>query len=515
MQIQTEDAGLTLGEVLRRTALRLPNKVAILWEDRSITFRALDLEVNRVANGFAAAGIKPGDPVGLLVNKRPELVITFLACARMGAVATPINFKYTTDRIRYQFQHINMRAVIVDPALREVFDAIQDLLPDPGQVFFLSDPAQEKAALSRVYATWEGLESFPDTDPPYHAKADDVVYLNYTSGSTGRPKGALSTHANIMWNCLSNLATFDMFEDDIYTGMFSTFSHPHELFHRSIYLGCTAVLVDSLSPRIVGKAIEKFKITYMMAVPSFYEMLFHQAGNLDLSSLRTLEAGGALIDARTLLEMEAAFKTQLMPVWGCTEANGVGLALLPGSDRKPGTIGKPCEFYEIRVVDDDGNDVAPGVVGELAIRGPAVSSGYINQPEETAAAFRDGWYYTQDLVSRDEDGFVTFVARRSEMLKIGGIRVYPIEIETAIKAHLEVATVVVVRAEEKLRGEIARAIVVRKPGTGLSEKELRAHCRKTLAVYQVPRVIEFWEALPQLPNGKIDKKAIIATPVNF
>ncbi len=507
MQVDTNDARLTLGELLQRTAQRVPGRNAILWEDRRITFEELHLEVNRVANGLTAAGIEPGDPVGLLVNKRPELVVTFLACARMGAVATPINFKYSPDRIRYQIEQIGMKAMVVDPALRTVYDAVSDLLPDKGKVFFLSDPP---AGHRR---SWTWLSGFPDRDPAHQARPDDICYLNYTSGSTGRPKGALATHANIVWNCLSNLATFDMYEDDVYMGMFSTFSHPHELFHRSIYLGCTAVLVDSLSPRVVGAAIERFGVTYMMAVPSFYEMLHHQAGNMNLSSLRLLEAGGALVRAEVLEEMESAFGTPMMPVWGCTEANGVGLALLPEPGRKPGTIGKPCKFYEFRVVNDAGEEVGPGEVGEMVIRGPAVSSGYLGLPAETAAAFRDGWYFTGDMVSRDEDDFFSFVSRRTEMLKIGGIRVYPTEIETAIAAHPEVDQVVVVRAEERLRGEIARAVVVRKPGSDLTERALRAHCRQSLAVYQVPRIIEFWDELPHLPNGKIDKKAIAASPV--
>ncbi len=507
MDVNTGDANLTLGALLRRTANRVGSRPAILWEEERITFEALDSAVNRVANGLVAAGVEPGTPVGLLVNKRPELVVTFLACARMGAVATPINFKYTPDRIRYQIEQIGMKAMVVDPALKSVYEEVEDLLPDKGKVFFLSDSPPGHPH------DWRWLEQHSDADPAYAARPDEVCYLNYTSGSTGRPKGALTTHSNIIWNCLSNLATWDMYEDDVYLGMFSTFSHPHELFHRSIYLGCTAVLVDSLSPRIVGRAIERFGVTYMMAVPSFYEMLYHQAGHLNLSSLRLLEAGGALVSAPVLAEMEAAFKTPMMPVWGCTEANGVGLALLPGPERKPGTIGKPCAFYDFRVVDDDGNEVGPGEVGEMAIRGPAVSSGYLGLPEETRKAFRDGWYYTADLVSRDEDGFFSFVARRTEMLKIGGIRVYPVEIETAIAAHPEVDKVVVVRAEERLRGEIARAVVVRKPGSSLTERDLRAHCRKTLAVYQVPRVIEFWDSLPHLPNGKIDKKAIAATPI--
>lgn len=511
--INTEDARLTLGEVLERTALRVPDAVALYWEDQVITYQQLNERVNRVANGFVAAGICPGDPIGLLINKRPELVITFLACARMGAIATPINYKLTHDRIRFQFEQIAMKACIVEKDYKSIFDTVQDLVVNPRHAVFLSDAPADRNGVA--FNTWQELLTFSATAPAWNAKSEDVVYLNYTSGSTGRPKGAITTHANIMWNCLSNLASFEMFESDVFLGMFSTFSHPHELFHRSIYLGCPAVLCDSLSPRIVGKAIQEHKVTWMMAVPSFYEMLFHQAeaGQLDLSSLRVLEAGGAFIDANTLQEMESKFGTTLMPVWGSTETSGVGLALVKSPDRKPGTIGRACAFYDFRVVNDAGQEVGPDEVGELVVQGPAVVSGYLNMPEETNKLFVDGWYHTQDLVTRDAEGFFRFVARRSEMLKIGGIRVYPVEIEQAIRSHPDVLNVVVVGASDKLRGEMARAIVIKKPGVVLTEKVLRLHCRKTLAVYQVPRIIEFWDTLPQLPNGKVDKKAIAATPL--
>ena len=505
MTVDLQDGKLTLGELLHRTASRVPDNIALLWEKTRITYGELDAMVNRVANGFVDAGITPGEPVGLLVNKRPELVITFLACARMGAVATPINFKLTADRIRYQFKHIEMKAVIVDPDLMKIYNDINDLLPEPRKVIFLSDKPSPR------HNSWAELLDFTDSEPSHQARSEDLVFLNYTSGSTGMPKGALTTHKNIMWNCLSNLETFEMYEDDVFLGMFSTFSHPHELFHRSLYLGCSAVLCDSLNPRIVGRAIQEHRVTWMMAVPSFYEMMYSQAkDSTDLGSLRMLEAGGSFMDAQTLLDMEKRFKTTMMPVWGSTETTGVGIALLPGPDRKPGTLGKACAFYEFKIVREDGKEAAPDEVGELAVRGPAVISGYINMPKDPER-FRDGWYHTQDLMTRDADGFFRFVARSSEMIKVGGIRVYPVEIEEVIKTHPDVKAVVVVRADDRLRGEMARAIVVVRPGASLTERALRAYCRKKLAVYQVPRLIEFWDEIPKLPNGKIDKKAIVAS----
>jgi long-chain acyl-CoA synthetase len=227
-----------------------------------------------------------------------------------------------------------------------------------------------------------------------------------------------------------------------------------------------------------------------------------------------LEAGGAFVTPETLERMETAFKTRFLPVWGSTETTGVGLGMLANGPRRPGSTGKPIPGYEIRVVGEDGQPVGTDEPGELWIRGDAVVKGYVNQPTETAEQFADGWYQTRDLVRVDADGFVFFAGRRSEMLKIGGIRVFPQEIEMVLAQHPDVRGVVVVRSEERLRGEVARAVVSLVPGSTLDVRQVQAYCRDRMANYKVPRIVEFWTEIPKLPNGKIDKKAVLAAPVD-
>lgn len=207
--------------------------------------------------------------------------------------------------------------------------------------------------------------------------------------------------------------------------------------------------------------------------------------------------------------METLFSARFVPVWGCTEATGVALVNGP-VERRNGATGRAVDGYEIRIVDERGRDVAPGAVGEMIIQGPAVASGYIANPEETDKLYQDGWYRTQDLIRMDEDGWYHFVGRKSEMLKIGGIRVYPLEIERVLKDHPEIRGVVVVRAEERVRGEVARAVVSTVRGSRVTARELQTYCRERLAVYKVPRIVEFWAEVPAMPNGKIDKKAVVA-----
>jgi long-chain acyl-CoA synthetase len=238
-----------------------------------------------------------------------------------------------------------------------------------------------------------------------------------------------------------------------------------------------------------------------------------EQGHIDLSSLRVLESGGAYVSPETLERMEHSFKATFLPVWGSTETTGVALGMRVDQARRPGSTGKPVDTYDIQIRDENGAEVGPDEVGELFVRGPAVAvGGYVGQPEESAAHFVEGWYGTRDLVRRDADGYLYFSGRRSEMLKIGGIRVFPLQIEQVIKLHPEVREVVVVRAEERLRGEIARAIVELLPGSSLNIRQVQAWCRERLALYMVPRMVEFWKQIPRLPNGKIDKKAVMLVP---
>ncbi len=495
---------LPLGALLRRAAQRWPDRPALLGAARAWSWRELDLEVDRAVAVLSRAGIGRGDALGVLSNKRPEVVVAFLACARLGAVYVPVNFKLHPDQVADQFAVAAVRAVVLEHEFDGLLKHLLPQLPDPRRIVYLDGAGRHGEGV------WEA-DAAAVAEVTVHAESP--VYYNYTSGSTGRPKGAITTHRQINVNAVQTIQGLGFTESDVYLGMFSVFAHPHELFHRSLLVGGAFVVAETLNPRVAAELIARYGITWTMGVPSFYEMLldFRTAHGGDYRSLRVLEAGGAYVSPETLVRMEEAFGARFLPVWGCTEATGVGLGMLADGPRRPGSTGKPIPGYAIRVIGEDGVDVTPGEVGELWIRGEAVVHGYVNQPEETTAQFRDGWYQTRDLVRVDEAGFVYFTGRRSEMLKIGGIRVFPLEIEQVLGQHPDVRAVVVVRAEERLRGEVARAVVQVVPGSPLDVRKVQAYCRDRMANYKVPRIVEFWAEVPTLPNGKIDKKAVLAT----
>jgi long-chain acyl-CoA synthetase len=497
-------ANLTLGELLRRAAANWPHKPALLGLARSWTWSELDAEVDRVAAVFAHAGIGVGDPVGMVMNKRPEVAIAFLACARVGAIHVPVNFKLHPDQVADQFRTAGVVSVVLEHEFDPLLLHLLPQLPDPRRIVYVDGAGRHGEGV------WEA--NIPPWKGDFRASPDAVVYYNYTSGSTGRPKGAITTHRQINLNGLATAEGLGFAPDDVYLGMFSVFAHPHELFHRSILYGGAFVVAETLNPRVAADLIRRHRISWTMGVPSFYEMLldFRAAHGGDYSSLRVLEAGGAYVSPETLERMEAAFGCRFLPVWGSTETSGVGLGMLADGPRRPGSTGKPIPGYAMRVVREDGTEAPVGEVGELWVRGEAVVSGYVGQPADTAAQFSEGWYQTRDLVRVDDDGFVYFTGRRSEMLKIGGIRVFPLEIEQVIERHPEVRACVVVRADDRLRGEIARAVVQTEPGAGLTGRKLQSYCRERMAGYKVPRIVEFWKQIPRLPNGKIDKKAVVA-----
>jgi long-chain acyl-CoA synthetase len=485
----------TLGVALADAAAEWGTRAALIGAERSLTWAELDDEVDRVAAVLAANGVGRGARVGLCTGKRVELVTAFLALARLGAVAAPVNYKAELHHLRDQFDTHDLMGVVLESR----FDALVAPIC-AGRVVIYAGPT---GCLGTA-----NLGDAADPVPRPTLSPDDVCYLNATSGTTGRPKAALGTHRNILINAWSGVDGLGFAGHDVFLCLFSAFSHPHELFHRALVTGATAVVVDTMSPRVVSQLVERHRVTWIMAVPSFYEMMLdHVAADArDLSSLRVLEAGGAWVSPATLDRLEQRFDCSFVPVWGSTETHGVVLGLLPGPNRRAGATGTVMAHYEAAVFDRHGRDVAVDEVGELWVRGPAVSSGYLAGPSD---AFVDGWYRTSDLVVVDADGFYRFVGRLSDMLKVGGIRVFPLEIERVLAECPGVREAVVIRAEERVRGEVPRAVL--RAEAGVTAKDVRVFCRSRLAVYKIPRILEFWSELPHLANGKVDRVAIAST----
>lgn len=497
-------ANITLGDLVTRAAERFPDRVAIYSDEGHVTYRELLRRVNALANWFLAAGMEKGDRIAGLLRRTPAVVISFLAAAKAGGIYCPVNFKLEDAKLKGMTHSIDPFAVMVDPSLAEQYGSIADELSPGAAVLWTGDAPAGGEELGRILSTAMGAEPIADTDPA------DPVYLNYTSGSTGTPKGAVTTHANLMWNTISAIETLGICPDDIFLGMFAAFSHPHDLFMRSLYLGGSIVLLDSINPRTIVRTIATYRINLVMGVPSMYEIMAPhiRMRRAELGSLRMLELGGAHVTKELNDTIFGSLKARMVPVWGSTETTGVALAMPVDGKYKQGSVGKPCKYYRIKLVDEDGKRVEEGRMGEMLVRGPAVISSYWKNEDTLSSSFVDGWYRTGDYFKRDGDGYYYFLGRRDNMIKVGGIKVFPQEIENVIVSHPLVSEVAVVGTSEKLRGAIPRAVIVPERGASLSDKDIRLYCKEHLAEYKIPRLIDFVDSLPKTGGGKVDRKAL-------
>lgn len=494
---------MTLVEMLDRNAREIPEKKAIIFHNIEITYRELYETVNRLANALSEAGLKKGDRVGLMLPRIPELIISFLSIAKVHGIAVPINFELPVGGVRTILESISSQFLIVYSPFLEL---VKKSIPVDSKALIIVVGNEDRECLS-----WnEIVKKGNPNNPCLEINDDDIVYLNYTSGSTGNPKGAVTTHSNIYWNTVASVDALKLTSEDIHICMFAPFAHPHEIFARPLYLGGTMVLVDKIYPKSLAEAISNHKVTCIMGIAPMYEnlldMLEHKSYNL--SSLRIPESGGMYTRTELIKRFEQKVGVPIIPVWGSTETTGIALANHPGEYIPAGSVGKPCPFYEVKIVDENDNKLPPGEIGEMIFKGPAVVKGYYEKVVNGQTCFKDGWYYSGDLGKRDREGNFYFVERKTGMMKVAGLKVYPLEIELVLRDHPDIKEAAVISARDRLRGEIPKAIIVTKDGKELTEREVLGFCKERLPHYKLPRIVEIRDSLPKIGSGKINKKVL-------
>lgn len=490
---------MTLVEMLERNARLFPDKTAIISGCTRVSYGMFYEGAITLANFLISKGLQKGDRVGLLLHKSPEALISFLGVAAAGGVVFPVDYNQTLDAIESVLKLTSPAAVIVEERFQELLSRFKDHCPDEKLIVIGQKSTSQRHS-------WQEIFAQQSLNPPVvEIHAEDVVYLNFTSGSTGIPKGAITTHANIYWNTLSAVESLGLTQEDIHLCMFPVFIHPHELFARSLYLAGTAVLIDSISPKSIAMAIDEHRVTCMMAVASFYDALVRLPlpSPSDLSSLRVPESGGMYVHPTLEQKFLERFHVPVIPVWGSTETTGIALVNFAPGERRPGSMGKPSLSYKVKLMGEAGEELPQGQVGEMAIQGPGVCGGYFNNPEETGSYFNDGWFLTGDMVRTDSEGYYYFVGRKTWMMKVAGLKVFPSEIEDVLIKHPKVEEVAVVKIQDSTHGEVPKAVIVLKEGVEMSKDEIRRFCEEKLSRYKIPRVVEFRSELPRTPGGKI------------
>ncbi|MFS0865775.1 long-chain-fatty-acid--CoA ligase [Microbacterium sp. 179-B 1A2 NHS] len=536
--IDIETATGSLNDLLDERVAQYRDSDAIAFFGATITYRELGESVARVAHGLHRLGVRRGDRVALIMPNAPQHVIAFYAVLRLGAVVVEHNPLYTPDELEVQFRDHGAQTVI---AWDKVAPTVQALPAELGisrivsvdvtramplRMRLLLRLPVEKARQSRakLHAAAPGTIPFSQLErsaplPESHPRplVGDLACLQYTSGTTGTPKGAMITHGNLWSNARQGAAWMPNFthgQGSIY-GLLPMF-HSFGLLLSVIYAvetGSRAVLFPTFDPELVTDAAKRFPPTFIPAVPPMFDRLSRVArdGALDLSEVVYSISGAMTLTPAVVKRWETLAGSMLNEGYGLTETSPVALAN-PFSDvRKIGAIGIPFPTTDIRVVDPESPDreVAQGETGELLIKGPQVFQGYWNRPEETAATLLEGgWLRTGDLVQQDEDGFVTVVDRKKELIITGGFNVAPTEVEKVVNTTPGVAESAVVGLARGGGAEVVTAVVILEEGATFDEQAARELARESLAEYKRPTTYLVWEELPKSLIGKVLRRRV-------
>ena len=499
---------LVLGEIVARNARRTPDKTALVFEGQELTFDALNRRINRLAHALSSRGVGHGSHVAVLMYNRLELIESYLACHKLGACPVPVNFRLAPDEVRFILANSDTVGVLVDETLEEL---ARD--STSGSSVFL---------ISTAAAPSDGIESYEqvlsggsEDEPDAVVEEDDLAFLMYTSGTTGRPKGAMLTHRNLVTNTTNWIMEMEAGSDDVWlSGL--------PLFHIGgingllpfLYTGGTTVVTASTNfdPQESLDLIGRYRATMCYFVPTQWQQICQLPGvaDVDTSRLRKALWGASQAPRSTLELLVSTFPSVgIVNAFGQTEMSSNTCFLKPtDAVRKMGSVGHPAVNVEARVVDDEMNDVPVGAVGEIVYRGPTVMKGYYKNPEATAEAFDGGWFHSGDLVSQDDEGFITVVDRKKDMIISGGENIYPAEVEAVMLQHPAVADATVVGVPHPKWIETPLAVVVLAEGQTVGEAELIEFVKARLASYKKPSGVEFVASLPRNAAGKVLRREL-------
>ncbi|MGW6374985.1 acyl-CoA synthetase [Rhodococcus sp. NPDC055112] len=495
----------TVDGVLRRSAAKFPDRTALTFDGRSRTYRELDDAVTRAAGHLLALGLAPGDRVAAYGTNSDAYVIGFLACARAGLVHVPVNYALKGEELTYLVSQSGARAVLVDPALRGTLDSVRDALAIE-HVLPLRDADGSLLELS-------GTGEVQALEP--QAASTDLVQLLYTSGTTSKPKGAMMTHCALVHEYVSSVIALGLSADDnplvcmplYHSAGMHVFTIPY------LSVGATVNLMAAPDIPEILRRIEAEKIGSLFLAPTVWVPLANHQDleTRDLSSLTKAQYGASIMPVTVLNRLRERYPNLgFYNCFGQSEIGPLATVLQPEEhEARPSSCGRAVFFVETRVVDAEGNDVPDGESGEVLYRSPQLCQGYWENPEATAEAFRDGWFHSGDLVTRDAEGFITVVDRIKDVINTGGILVASREVEDAVYTHPAVAEVAVIGTpDEKWIEAITAVVVLREDHEPVTAEALIGHVKERIAPFKVPKNIQFVDALPRNQSGKLLKREL-------
>ena len=516
---------LNLSSVLEHQAMLTPDRVAITFSGRSITYGELNAGAGRIAGALISLGIAPGDHVALSCPNIPWFPLAYFGILKAGAVVVPLNVLLKPREIAYHLKDSDAKVFLVfegtpELPMGQMARAACDEVGTAALVIMTVDPAAP-SPIPPAPALGQLIHAQSADFQARRRRPVDTAVILYTSGTTGHPKGAELTHENMLLNAI---ATRDMLTPASKGGLgqdVSLVTLP--LFHSTAQTcqmnsgllgGFRLVLLPKFDPAAVLQTFVEQEIGFWIGVPTMYWSLLEYVAKANVDpapiarNLRICVSGGAPMPVDVLRRFEATFGVRVLEGYGLSETAPVVTFNQLHRPSKPGTVGFPVFGADVRCMDEQGRPVAAGERGEVVVRGPSVMKGYYNRPEATDEATRHGWFHTGDIGILDDEGYLSIVDRKKDMILRGGFNVYPRELEEVIMTHPAVSLVAVVGVPDERLGEEVKAFVVKKPGAAAGEEELLAWFREQFAAYKYPRLIEFLEALPMGATGKVLKRAL-------
>ncbi len=496
---------MSLATSLTINAKRHPDKMCITCEDRTYSYKEFNEEVNLLANGLVSLGLHKGDKVGLFMKNSDFFAIALYAIWKAGLTVVPINFRLTAVEANYIFEQSDCVAVFCDGELEETVTKATNQLNHVKHIVVHASATYEN------HLSWNDVISQDAGEPSIHVSSTDDAEILYTSGTTGKPKGALFDHQRILHVNMAFVMLKRLNADD-------KFLHIAPLFHSAqlnlfltsaIMLGASSVIHRDFHPVTTLQAIEESGITIFFGVPAMYNAMLQvpNGDKYDLSTIRACGYGAAPMAPALVEQSMKLFGTdQFYNLCGLTEAGPGGVFLSPEDHKtKLGAGGTAMFFTNIRVVNDQMEDVKPGETGEFVIKGETVMKEYYRKPEETQKTFSDGWLLTGDLATIDDEGYITIVDRKKDMIISGGENVYSVEVEQVLNSHPQIMEAATIGVPDEKWGEMVAAIIVAKGQEQLDEEEVHRYCREHLAGYKVPKKFFYADVLPRNASGKILK----------
>lgn len=496
--------------ILERNAAKFPDKEAIIFQERRLTYKEINERVNRLAKGLLDSGMRRGDIVAILLYNCAEFLEITFAVNKIGAIWLPLNWRLAGPELSYILNDAQAKMLISQKEFSQVIESVKKELPSiKGYIGIGKDVPQGWKSYDEIVRTNSG-----SVVPHADVELDDLSRLMYTSGTTAHPKGAMITYGNLYWKNISHILEFDLTAEDKVL-VIGPLYHVGGLDLPAtgvLYVGGSLVILRAFDSIQILKAIDKEKITGTWMAPAMINMLLQEPTikQYDVSSLRYIIDGGEKMPEPLIRRVMESFpNTWFADAYGLTETvSGDTFLWKDKGLEKIGSVGKAVPHLQIKIFDDNEKEVPAGQLGEIVLKGPKVFKGYWNNPEATADTIKKGWFHTGDIGYVDEEGYLYIVDRKKDIIISGGENVASLEVERVIYEIPKVLEVGVVGIPHPRWQEVPKAYVVLKAGEKITEQEIIDHCLKKLAKFKVPKEIEFIKSLPRNPSGKILKREL-------